>query len=306
MNFKSNGKILLTAEYAVLDGAKALALPTKFGQSMEVSLSGSPGIIQWKSLDANGNTWFETRMQISENGILSAAHSADKEEKKLVERLEQILNHCFDKKPGFFHGKGFTITTRLDFDRSWGLGTSSTLINNLAQWLEIDAFDLLANTFGGSGYDLAAAANDQPITYQLGTGKPAVFKADFNPPFQDELFFVYLNRKQNSRQAIARYKAQESEIQKLVEKISGLTEQIMQCEDLPTFELLLNTHEALISQAIALPQVKNELFPDFPGSIKSLGGWGGDFVLATGNEQAENYFRNKNYHTIFRYQDLIL
>lgn len=80
----------------------------------------------------------------------------------------------------------------------------------------------------------------------------------------------------------------------------------MQCEDLPTFELLLNTHEALISQAIALPQVKNELFPDFPGSIKSLGGWGGDFVLATGNEQAENYFRNKNYHTIFRYQDLIL
>lgn len=218
MNFKSNGKILLTAEYAVLDGAKALALPTKFGQSMEVSLSGSPGIIQWKSLDANGNTWFETRMQISENGILSAAHSADKEEKKLVERLEQILNHCFDKKPGFFHGKGFTITTRLDFDRSWGLGTSSTLINNLAQWLEIDAFDLLANTFGGSGYDLAAAANDQPITYQLGTGKPAVFKADFNPPFQDELFFVYLNRKQNSRQAIARYKAQESEIQKLVEK----------------------------------------------------------------------------------------
>ena len=35
-NFYSNGKLLLTAEYLVLDGAKALALPTKFGQDLEV------------------------------------------------------------------------------------------------------------------------------------------------------------------------------------------------------------------------------------------------------------------------------
>jgi mevalonate kinase len=30
MNFYSNGKLLLTGEYLVLDGAKSLALPTKF------------------------------------------------------------------------------------------------------------------------------------------------------------------------------------------------------------------------------------------------------------------------------------
>ena len=30
--FYSNGKLLITGEYVVLDGAKALALPTKFGQ----------------------------------------------------------------------------------------------------------------------------------------------------------------------------------------------------------------------------------------------------------------------------------
>ena len=36
MKYKSNGKILLTSEYLVLDGAQALALPSKFSQSLEV------------------------------------------------------------------------------------------------------------------------------------------------------------------------------------------------------------------------------------------------------------------------------
>ncbi|MEQ3661167.1 MAG: GHMP kinase, partial [Flavobacterium sp.] len=34
--YYSNGKLLLTGEYVVLDGAKALAVPTKFGQSLSI------------------------------------------------------------------------------------------------------------------------------------------------------------------------------------------------------------------------------------------------------------------------------
>ena len=34
--FYSNGKLLLTGEYVVLDGAKALAVPTRFGQNLIV------------------------------------------------------------------------------------------------------------------------------------------------------------------------------------------------------------------------------------------------------------------------------
>ena len=34
--FYSNGKLLITGEYLVLDGAKALALPTKYGQYLTV------------------------------------------------------------------------------------------------------------------------------------------------------------------------------------------------------------------------------------------------------------------------------
>ena len=51
--FYSNGKLLLTGEYMVLDGAIALAIPTKFGQSLTVEKLEEPKI-NWKSIDKNG------------------------------------------------------------------------------------------------------------------------------------------------------------------------------------------------------------------------------------------------------------
>jgi len=38
-SFYSNGKLLITGEYLVLDGAKALALPTKYGQGQIVKVA---------------------------------------------------------------------------------------------------------------------------------------------------------------------------------------------------------------------------------------------------------------------------
>ena len=43
--YYSNGKLLFTGEYVVLDGANALAFPTKFGQSMSVKKIKEPKII---------------------------------------------------------------------------------------------------------------------------------------------------------------------------------------------------------------------------------------------------------------------
>ena len=37
LTYYSNGKLLITGEYVVLDGATALAIPTKYGQSLCVS-----------------------------------------------------------------------------------------------------------------------------------------------------------------------------------------------------------------------------------------------------------------------------
>ncbi|CAL67921.1 GYDIA family GHMP kinase [Christiangramia forsetii] len=306
--FRSNGKILLTGEYAVLNGAKSLALPTKMGQSMEVS-EAQKNRISWTSYDENDNIWFQSDFEF-ENGdfthIISLEDQKDLEKQEIAKRLRQILKVAFSKNSEAFSDKGYIIKTKLGFNRKWGLGTSSTLINNLAQWLKIDPYYLLQNSFGGSGYDIAAAGSNLPITFQLTDNGPVNFTADFNPTFKEELFFVYLNRKQNSREAIAHYRNQPMEdIQGLTDKISGITEQIIKSESLEEFKIFLKAHETLISKVINIPRIQTELFSDYPGMIKSLGGWGGDFILATGMEEEKEYFRKKGYHSIFDYQDLI-
>ena len=48
------------------------------------------------------------------------------------------------------------------------------------------------------------------------------------------------------------------------------------------------------------------LFPDYFGTLKSLGAWGGDFILATGNKDTSQYFIDKGYATILKYSDMVL
>ena len=302
--FYSHGKLLITGEYAVLDGAKALALPTKYGQEMQVNNTDKPGI-SWTSLDEKDDVWFKGSYTLkNDKFILNEENNIP----PAAVRLQQILNAARDLNPEFFSEyKGFQITTKLEFNRNWGLGSSSTLINNIASWLDIDAYKLLENTFGGSGYDIAAAQQDSAFTYQLIQGQASVLKSQFDPQFREQLFFVYLNQKQNSREAIAHYRSQpQKNIDILTEKISGLTEQFLQCESLSEFRLLIDLHETLISKAINLPKIKTRLFPDFSGSIKSLGAWGGDFILATGSKEDQQYFRDKNYQTIIPFSKMAL
>lgn len=303
--FRSNGKLLISGEYAVLDGAKSLAVPTRKGQSMKIT-ENEEDLINWNSLDENGTSWFQSKFKVDNGAFQPQFEDNSAENREITERLQQLLKTAYKANPEAFFEKGYSITTRLDFNRNWGLGTSSTLINNLAQWLHIDAYKLLQESFGGSGYDIAVAGSEFPVTFQLTEKGPATYTADFNPVFKDQLFFVYLNRKQNSREAIAQYRDQpKKNIESLVEKISGITEQIIRSENLEEFKLLLQVHETLISKAIDRPRIKTELFPDYPQLIKSLGGWGGDFVLATGGENEKQYFRKKDYSTIFDYTDLI-
>ncbi|WP_026914553.1 GYDIA family GHMP kinase [Christiangramia portivictoriae] len=303
--YHSNGKLLLTGEYAILDGAKSLALPTRKGQSLLVEANDS-SIISWQSLDKDKQSWFQADFKIND-GEFSTENSvlANPEQKEIARRLQQILKYAYAIKPENFRN-GYDIKTLLEFNRKWGLGTSSTLINNIANWLDLDAYKLLEATFGGSGYDIAAANNDHPISFQLTDREASVFTVDFDPPFKNELFFVYLNRKQNSREAIAHYRKQStSNRTALIEKISGITEQVLRCDNLIEFKMLLKAHEILISKAIATPRIQDQLFPDYKGFVKSLGGWGGDFVMATGDELSKEYFRNNGYRDILSYSEMI-
>ena len=72
------------------------------------------------------------------------------------------------------------------------------------------------------------------------------------------------------------------------------------------FESLMEEHEALLSNILNIAPVKQQLFPDYFGMVKSLGAWGGDFVLATGDDKTIPYFKAKGYPTIIPYSKMVL
>ena len=297
----SNGKLLITGEYLVLDGAKSLALPTKFGQYLKVT-SGDLGQIHWTSFDFDNSIWFEEKISFIE--IINFKDSDNLSQREtLIKILHEahLLNADFLKS--YF---GYSISTSLTFPKLWGLGTSSTLINNIAQWLEIDAFKLLKNSFGGSGFDIACAQNNTTILYQLKNGLPIVEKVNFNPEFSDYIYFVYLNKKQSSKTAIENYYKSKKNLDIDFPIINEITLAVLNSNSLEEFSELLFKHEKVMSEILELPTVKDNSFPDFDGTIKSLGAWGGDFVMAVSKENPTAYFESKGYKTIVPYKDMIL
>lgn len=300
--FYSNGKLLITGEYVVLDGAMAFALPTKFGQSLVVEES-KDKVLNWKSYDYDNSIWFETVIPFSSIIKKERFDITENIKNKLIE----ILHEAYKINPEFIkHSKGYTVTTALTFPKNWGLGTSSTLINNIADWLQIDAFELLQKSFGGSGYDIACAQNNSAIIYQLEIGKPFSKTIDFNPSFKEKIYFVYLNKKQNSRDAIANYRNKRNEISKLIPEINSITESVVSTNSIDVFIHQLEKHEMLLSTILEKETAKQLYFPDFNGTIKSLGAWGGDFVMAISNDNPTVYFKSKGFDTILPYQEMIL
>ncbi|MFY0603149.1 MAG: GHMP kinase [Flavobacteriaceae bacterium] len=304
----SNGKLLLTGEYVVLDKATALAVPTVFGQDLVVESIQESQLI-WGSFTHEGTCWFEAVFDIPKLRLVNATFNSDKEGSAefIAETLQEILQEAKRLNPDFLNTDGgYMVKTNLTFPRDWGLGSSSTLINNIANWAKVDAYQLLWNAFSGSGYDIACAQNNTPIYYQLENKKPTVTAVDFNPDFKDQLFFVHLNQKQNSREGIAQYKKNAQHISTKVQRISEISVEMTKAETLKEFEQLIEEHEQLISAIIYSKPVKYLLFPDYFGAIKSLGAWGGDFILVTGNEKTTAYFKEKGYHTILPYKEMVL
>ena len=292
-HFFAHGKLLLTGEYAVLDGALAIALPTQYGQEMHITPSEKEGIF-FRSLTQEGTPWYEGQLFVGDAN-------------PITQTLERILSQAQRMQANFLTDQSVHVETRLDFPREWGLGSSSTLISMIAQWAGVDPYELLWNSFGGSGYDIACARASSPILYQLTEGKAKVYPIYYNPPFAISLFFVYLNKKQNSREGIALYQGLKKNKKPLVTQLSQLTEEIYRTLSLDTFSKLLSEHEAVLSSYLRLPTVKDSLFKDFSGTIKSLGAWGGDFVLAIGEESyIKEYFISKGMQTILPFAQMIL
>lgn len=298
--FYGHGKLLISGEYAVLDGALAWAMPTKFGQHLRVFENDSEKIT-WKSLDEKGHPWFTA---VFEQGSLIEISNSDT---NTSNTLQKLLIEAQRLNPDFLNtSNGYTIETELTFPRDWGLGSSSTLISTIAQWAQIDPFQLLWNAFSGSGYDIACATHNTPISYQLKNGAPIIKELTKPPTFLNSTHFVHLNKKRNSRHAIDAYRKREIAKAVLVKDISSLTLEMIACSTIERFERLIQTHEGLLSDALGIPTIQEELFADYQGHIKSLGAWGGDFVLVTGLEKSPDYFEKKGYQVVVPFQQMIL
>lgn len=307
--YHSNGKFLLTGEYLVLKGALALATPLKFGQSLTVKTVSEP-FLHWDAYKPDG-PWFSVTLNPKNLDITGC------DDQPKAEKLVQIMKAVHELNPDAFN-VGLHFETHLDFDPNWGLGSSSTLIANLARWAEVDPYELLKLTFGGSGYDIACATAEGPIYYQVKaevpepveTPTPLVKSVDFNPPFAEHLFFVYQGQKQRSSKEVKAFleKTDPIDLQKDIEAVSEISRAIPKCQTLDEFAMLMQCHERIIARCIGQEPVQKH-FPDFEGVLKSLGAWGGDFILAAtewDEKQVREFFKGKGLETVFGYKEITL
>ena len=300
--FYANAKFLLTGEYLVLQGARALALPLQLGQELEfVPSKIDTNRLTWSALKPDG-MWFETVLEKSTLRVLSST-DVDK-----AQRLASILSALRQMNDKPFIGNDLHFTTRLGFDPEWGLGSSSTLIANLARWAQVDPYQLLKMTFGGSGYDIACAMAKGPILYQIVDGQPTSREVAFQPSFSNRLFFVYQGQKQSSAKEIGKFKANAMRLEKEIEAVNAITDAMMQPLDFETFCQHLTEHESILAHCLSREPLQKR-FPDFEGVVKSLGAWGGDFFLAASrwhSEEIRRYFSARGHRIIRAYDELVL
>ena len=300
-----HGKILLSGEYVVLDGAGSVALTAKLGQSMGVKYtkSFSPKL-SWEAYNNDGSLWFKSIYECWNFNSLDSDLSHE------AKQLQKILREARKQNKHFLRESTDTLVqTHVQFPIEWGLGSSSTLIYNIAQWAYVSPFALNSNIFGGSGYDIACAQGDGAIFYQKSSSGPTWTTVSFNPSFKHQLYFIYLCKKENTRGAIYYYKNKCQDIKELVSNITEISHQLLKAQTLREFEELMVKHEELLAKKLALKTVKEKYFSDFWGECKSLGAWGGDFVLVTSSfsqEKTYDYFKNKGFQTILRFDELML
>mgnify|MGYP001391168417 FL=1 len=299
MEFKSNGKLLITSEYLVMKGATALAIPAKLDQELTIK-STNTDFIYWESFDKNNLIWYKEKFFLEKGSLIY--HGKKNKISDLIIRLFDYIHRFNDPKKSI----GNEFIWKLNFDRNWGLGSSSTLINNLSKWAKVNPYKLLFSVFNGSGYDIACCDKSNPIIFQKKDDYLSFSNTNFNPNFLNNLFLVFLNKKQNTQKSVQNFLKNDAHYIEEINQINNIVNRIQNVKGLTAFESLIERHEKIIANILQIPTIQNEKFPKYNyGIIKSLGSWGGDFVLATGDERNMDYFREKGFNTVKKISDLL-
>lgn len=294
LNYRANGKLLLTSEYAITQGAKGLAIPTRYGQKLNYKPRPEGNCIKWSSIRQDGEEWFWADLSQTLE-ILGTSDQAVAE--RLVANLEVVKQKtALLDRPGAF-------ITDLEFPQEWGLGSSSTLASLLAQCAGTNPLTTFRDVHGGSGYDLACATAQGPITYQLVNGMPVVEDTTIPFEFKHDIGFVYSGKKQLTSESLSLIERRPfSDTQ--IDTFNTLTETFLKATTVLELEEVMMEHENVLSEHLGLPKVKDTLFADYPGQVKSLGGWGGDFVMVTRLASSKKWLRSNGFKVVFPFKSL--
>jgi len=299
-----NAKLLLSAEYLVLNGAKALAVPLRFGQRLQINESDCKCIC-WSSLSYDGSEWFRGKFALTDFSLLECS------DPKIAVHPQKLLLAARQFNPDFLKGSpGIHLVATLNYPIQWGLGSSSTLIAAVAGWAGIDPFQLHFGVSSGSGYDIACAISNKPLVYTYKQRSPEFELVSFAPSFADKIYFVYQGKKQDSAEGIKNYRKRNSMPDtSIVKAASILTDRMLYASTLLEFEQVISDHELLISSLLGIPSIKKTIFSDLPGEVKSLGAWGGDFCMLTWHDDPALlavYLKSKGLGTYFNFNDIVL
>lgn len=257
--FWSSGKLLLCGEYWVLHGASALAVPTRLGQRLTYLATDQP--LHWTAVDRHGQAWLDASAMFDPH----------------VESLLQAARSLGGQVPD----TGL-VRTELEFDRSWGWGSSSSLTDLVAQWTGVPALDLHFATSRGSGFDVACARATSALTYHKTGPDQGEWSAAAAAHWPTEHFaLVYLGQKQDSQKEVQR--GRREPLQAELDAIGDLSRAMAEAREVKQWMKLIEEAEARTAAWTGLPRIQ-ERFTGVRATLKSLGAWGGDFVLAVAED----------------------
>ena len=295
---KAPGKLMLSGEYSVLHGALALAWPTRMGQRISVYTTADE-TLHWRALDSHRNIWLEALF--STDDLLELKVGTQEQAAFVLQLLKQAQQ--FNPNFEFI---GHEVITELEFDRQWGLGSSSTFLVCVAQWAGVDAFELFFSSMKGSGYDVAVGIENKAVAYSLAGKKQQYKSITLTAPDRDKLYFIYLGKKQISSTEV-RMQEKKEIAQELINEITQISEELICCDDASHWDELLKKHEEITSIITGKNTIKAERFSEYPHLIKSLGAWGGDFIMVRAYDSDDlNYFKQKGYKVIIPFAEMVL
>ncbi len=295
--FFAHGKLLLTSEYVVLDGVPALAVPTVLGQRLEAIEAATSSFLHWTALDSNGRVWLD--------GILERTEGGWKASDEALEPVAYLLNAS--EKISQRTLPGGQVRTQLEFPSNYGWGSSSTLISLVAQWQGIDALPLHFATQNGSGYDAVCATAPGPLWYRKTADQTAEWKSTSLAHWpHNSLYLVHLGHKQQSAADVVRYRS----LTPSLSDVKGIEHAARALFEAATFDdwgHAARIHETRMAAILGRTPISEGALKGYPHACKSLGAWGGDFVLVQVADDTDlQWFKDQGFSTVLPWKTSVV